>query len=839
MHPFSSLYYLLTPLLGTFVTILLLVLVWYKGRRDFSRRILCCLLLSVGLWALFVFGMRSSLDTHQAVLWARLIVPTASAIFVLYYHFSLAYTGNRGQRVILLVSYLVLVIAAGLIPTRLLVDRMVLEDYGYAPIMGTVGLPMVIGAMLLVGGGAYNLLRRYKVSRSYEERNRILYLVIASLFPLLGGVLDGFSDLPPAAIWTNLIFCILCSIAVVKYHLLDIRVAVRKSLVYVLVSIGIAIPYVSLLYLLHYIFKPAIELWWIHALIILLLAIVLRPLYSSAQQFVDRLFYRDRYDYLRALQRFSRQAQSIINLEKLGSNLIQLVSGALRTSSVCLLLPSEEKRGLVMASSTGLESHPSGVVLRDSSPLVKWLELHGDILSSEQLDIIPQLQSLSLKEKNNLERMGAQLIVPIRINQGQLSGILVLGQKLSHQYYSDEDKQLLTAVSNQMAMALENARLYEQTRESERKLRESEEFNSSLLSNSSYPIIVINPDTSVRYINPAMEQLTGFSSSEVIGWKAPYPWWIEEMVQKTSMDLKEAMRQGAKRLEKLFQKKDGERFWVEITSAPVMRNGEFVYYLSSWIDTTERKLAEEREKKLQQELYLSSRLAAIGQLAAGVAHEINNPLTGILGFSQRLLRKSTDEESSRGLEIIQNEAQRAAKVVQNLLTFARRYKSTKEYSDVSDILQKALELRAYGLKTGNIEFVLNLAPSLPKAMVDFNQIQEVFLNIIINAEQSMIEANKGGKLSIKTQETKGYIRVMFTDDGPGIAPENLDKIFDPFLTTRGERDGTGLGLSICHGIMAEHGGRIYARSDPGEGATFIIELPVITEEAEKSKIRDE
>ncbi|NQT30890.1 MAG: two-component sensor histidine kinase, partial [Deltaproteobacteria bacterium] len=240
----------------------------------------------------------------------------------------------------------------------------------------------------------------------------------------------------------------------------------------------------------------------------------------------------------------------------------------------------------------------------------------------------------------------------------------------------------------------------------------------------------------------------------------------------------------------------------------------------------ERKQAEEREKQLQEELNISSRLASIGELAAGVAHQINNPLTGVLGFSQRLLRKSTDQETNQDLKRIYTEAERAAKVVQNLLTFARRRQTQKQYSDINDILESALELRAYELKTSNIEVVTDLTPGLPEIMLDFHQIQEVFLNIILNAEQAITEANGGGKLTIKTEERKGDIRTTFTDNGPGIPAENLEKIFDPFFSTKGEKGGTGLGLSVCHGIISEHGGRIYAKSKPGKGAIFFVELPL-------------
>ena len=271
----------------------------------------------------------------------------------------------------------------------------------------------------------------------------------------------------------------------------------------------------------------------------------------------------------------------------------------------------------------------------------------------------------------------------------------------------------------------------------------------------------------------------------------------------------------------------GEVIYLENTANPIKdASGKIVSCLEIGRDVTERKRAAEREKELQKELLLSSRLASIGELAAGVAHQINNPLTGVLGFSQRLLKKSTDQATEQDLNRIYTEAERAAKVVQNLLTFARRRQPLKQYSDINEILESALELRAYELKTSNIEVVTDLDPKLPEIMLDFYQIQEVFLNIILNAEQALTEAHNGGKLTILTVERRGYVRTTFTDDGPGIPAERLDNIFDPFYTTKAEKGGTGLGLSVCHGIITEHGGKIYAKSKPGKGATFFVELPL-------------
>jgi PAS domain S-box-containing protein len=361
-------------------------------------------------------------------------------------------------------------------------------------------------------------------------------------------------------------------------------------------------------------------------------------------------------------------------------------------------------------------------------------------------------------------------------------------------------------------------------------LKESEERYRSLVRNVKLGILRSMPGPPGRILeaNPAMEEITGYSREELLQIDISK---LYVNIEERAILLKELVSATGKVVKQLrWRKKDGTEIVVLDTVVTIRDEvGKVLYFDSIIEDITERKRAEEKEKELQQELYLASRLAAIGGLAAGVAHEINNPLTGILGFSQRLLRKSTDDKLSQDLAKIYSEAQRAAKVVQNLLTFARCHEPRKQHADINDVLQKALELRAYQLKTSNMEVALDLAPSLPKIMVDFHQIQEVFLNIILNAEQAMSEANGGGRLSIRTQWSKDYITISFADDGPGIPVEHLAKLFNPFFTTRGKRGGTGLGLSICHGIVAEHGGKIYAKSKPGKGATFFVELPVATE----------
>ena len=379
----------------------------------------------------------------------------------------------------------------------------------------------------------------------------------------------------------------------------------------------------------------------------------------------------------------------------------------------------------------------------------------------------------------------------------------------------------------------------------EKALRESQAELSAIYDNVPIAMILVDQDRRVREVNLTAVKFAQRAAEEMIGLRGGEALrCIHSADDPRGCGFGLYCKECPVRRMVLDTFETGNNYYREEGKLPLAsRQGDVTVLVSTVLlslaegqrvlvcieDITERKQAEEREKQLQQQLNLSSRLASIGELAAGVAHEISNPLTGILGFSERLMRKSTDEEVSRDLEIIHNEAQRVAKVVGNLLTFARRREPKKEYSDINDILQQALELRAYELKTSDIEVVTSLAPGLPRTMADFHQIQEVFLNIIFNAEQAMSEANGGGKLSVKTQRTGDYIRISFADDGPGIPAEQLDKVFDPFFTTRGEKGGTGLGLSLCHGIVAEHAGKIYAKSKPGKGTTFFVELPLIAE----------
>jgi signal transduction histidine kinase len=242
--------------------------------------------------------------------------------------------------------------------------------------------------------------------------------------------------------------------------------------------------------------------------------------------------------------------------------------------------------------------------------------------------------------------------------------------------------------------------------------------------------------------------------------------------------------------------------------------------IASVIDISERKT-------LQEQLIVADRLASIGELASGIAHELNNPLTSVIGFCDLLLaKKDVPADIKKDLRIINKNAQRTAGIVQNLTTFAREHPEETHMVNINDIIRTVLELRAYEQNVNNIQVKTHFDDNLPEISADVFQLQQVFLNIIINAEYFMTEAHGKGILTITTERRGNFIRTCIADDGPGIDKKNLGHLFDPFFTTKEVGEGTGLGLTICHGIINMHGGKIYAESEMGKGATFVVELPI-------------
>ncbi len=358
----------------------------------------------------------------------------------------------------------------------------------------------------------------------------------------------------------------------------------------------------------------------------------------------------------------------------------------------------------------------------------------------------------------------------------------------------------------------------------EEVLKRSEERFRTILEDMDNGYFELDKKSHYIFVNDAMCKILGRNRSDIVA--KHFGSFIdqsdEKFVENSRAVMSEAIQKGMT-LSGLFGtivKGDGSRIIIGVSVSPLRdATGNIAGIRGITRDITDRM-------KMEQQLLMAGKLASIGELAAGVAHEINNPLTAIMGYAQLLAAQDdVPDHIKPDLDKIFNQSQRAARIVQNLLTFARSYALEKRIIDINQLILKSLELRSYENKVANIEIVVDLQHGLPGISADENQIQQVLLNIIINAEHAITSKKRKGRIKVTTRLEGTTVKIVVADDGPGIPREMLERLFDPFFTTKEVGQGTGLGLSVCHGIVTKHGGRIYAESIEGQGAVFVVELP--------------
>ena len=400
--------------------------------------------------------------------------------------------------------------------------------------------------------------------------------------------------------------------------------------------------------------------------------------------------------------------------------------------------------------------------------------------------------------------------MPIK-NNNVIIGIIDLGTKEERNFSTDENK-LLSAISNQIGITIEKARLFQQ-------VKGLKEFNENIVQNLEEGILLEDEQSYIKFSNPKMEEMGDYTKEDLLKQKFfdLIPTYYHDAIKPT----REQLQNGSPcRFEAALKHPENE-IPIQVSCHPLFENNKFKGTISVIVDISETK-------KLEKQLIQSEKLSAIGQLISGVAHEVNNPITSIIGLSRLISQKTNDSAIKNDLNIINKESSRCHKIVQNLLAFSREHKPEKMNADIHQIIDSVLDLRSYQLNKDNIKIKKDYDSNIPNLFIDFHQFQQVFFNLITNAHQIVTE-NDEGIIKITTHKNIDKVDIIISDNGPGIDENILDKIFDPFFTTKKKGKGTGLGLSICYGIIKNHNGNINARNNSDKGAEFHIEIPIVNQ----------
>jgi two-component system, NtrC family, sensor kinase len=618
--------------------------------------------------------------------------------------------------------------------------------------------------------------------------------------------------------------------AIVRYRLRDVEVIIKRGLAYTAFLSASAVLYFAMLRLAGYFFaNDADQHNWIVALLAtFVVVLVAQPVKQSVRNALDRVFYRDRYDYRRALLGFARDLNSDLDVMRLSQRLVARIVETLGVDRMALMLADERAGGFVAIGDFGFDG-PVPPIARDSSLLTRLDAGHTVALDD------PTAAALFLAEEIEFWRDSAMVdyFVPCVFEGGAIA-VLALGRKDNDEPFNSEDLALLTSVAGQVATAIENGRLYRQLHLKAEELGRMREFNENILESLDDGLVVCDVDERIVRWNRALEGFYGVPRESAIGRRLPDVFdqdfvdalraaWKENPYGATlfRVPLTRRSRSGQEAVDA------SSKLLVNATAVPLQGQPEDTDVSGMILlleDITDRV-------HLEEQLQISEKMASIGLLAAGVAHEVNTPLTGISSFTQMLLDGADPADPKTILlEKIEKQTFRAAKIVNGLLTLSRPGSGDSERAsvDLNAVVTDVFSLLEHQFEVGSIKIRRDLSRGPVVVAGIEHQLQQVFLNLFLNARDAM---PRGGWLSVCTRIEGDVAVAEVADTGSGIPSEQLARIYDPFFTTKAIGRGTGLGLSIIYGIVREHQGSIRCDSAVGQGTRFTLSLPLEQVEA--------
>ncbi|HEY9054183.1 MAG TPA: GNAT family N-acetyltransferase, partial [Rectinemataceae bacterium] len=689
----------------------------------------------------------------------------------------------------------------------------------------------LIMAILLVA-------RELSLSNNKFKKKTLKLVSLGVIIMLIGIAMNLYAPLGryPIDLFTATINAAIIFFAVYKYRLVHYSTVVMRIILTIFVTVISAIIFL-LIFILFFRLERAIsfqKVLGISAVLGLFSSLILSPLRTTILNFLERVYGGKTFTYYQSLRKFSASLTSIVDLEMLGSLTIDKIVSTFSLEWAFMLVNDYGSRNFRLNAAHNvpygdevLNGYNEEIILQKGDELLKYHVLHHQGGRKENGENLVQQQgniAVNLERGGQKRAVNATLILPLRFKE-RLNGFLVLGPRTDKDYYNQSDAETLQLLGDQCSVALENAITFERLKLQQKRLQHTN--NELALSRNKLdaffngittPISIQDINYNVVAANFAARKYFEKSAEELIGSKCYKAFFDRDRpcIECMAQDCLHT------RLPFSVERQDAKgllNFQLNFYPIATPKDSPMIF-LEFFQDVT-------KQKTLQEELIQSEKLAGIGTLVSGIAHEINNPLGAILGTADLMLPETP--EGSRLQEYTQDiirYAQNAAEVIRDLMVYSRKTKSSPELVNVVTVLENSLKLAMRGIDFGSITVRKNYNQT-SEIQANSTELQQVFLNLVVNAVQAM---NSDGILSLDVYQEDYDVVVVVQDTGKGIDKQNLDKVFNPFFTTKEPGAGTGLGLSIAHHIVSKLGGRILLDSKESKGTSFTVILPAANQE---------
>ncbi len=790
-------------------------------RRWSAARALHFCAFCLASFVLFFFHYTGKLNSFDwEVYWAKVgALLLAPALLV---HFALVFPQQtitrRIARLLLLSCYL---------PAIAFLVVHICVAIGAAGFASSFPARVALDQLELVYLGAYFLLAAVTFLRSYlRAPNGVLR---QQLKWLTGGTMAGM--LPFAALyilpfslgavprqWMNLSALSLALIplcfayAIVRYRLIDVDVIFKRGLAYTAATGAVVALYIAVVALIGGLFHTDWPSGFgAKSLLFVIAAFLFQPFRDWTQARLDRFFYRDRLNYRRTLIEFGRTLTNEVRLEPMLASVLDRLSQTLLVDRLAVFLEDASHPGRYsLAGSRGLPISKSEAEALDLSFLSpRRPESRGYLFYDSYRTAREESQSV----RRALERLDLPYFIPCRIHDRTVA-LLGLGKTIDGDFLTSEDVELVLTIAGYLAVALDNAQLYSSLEQKAQQVERLKDFSENIVESMNVGVLAVDFEGRIEFWNTQLEQSIGVRRAEAVGRT------IDDILP-ADLALEIAARSQEERVTNLYKfplrNRDGRTLVVNVSIAPLAGKSEERLGRLILIDDITQRM------QLEEQLVQTDKLTSLGLLAAGVAHEVNTPLAVISNYIQMLAKQLPANDPRHKLtEKIVKQTFRASEIVNNLLSFSRTGGAGFQEVHLNQVMEETLTLVAHPFRAANVQVIKNLDGDLPGILGSSNRLQQVFLNLFLNAKDAM---PSGGMLEVRSAANHGTVEIEVADTGMGIERENLARVFDPFFTTKATGRGTGLGLSVSYGIIKEHAGRIEVRSTPGKGTSFRLEFP--------------